>query len=221
MTTPFNQLPNTKKPRERLSTLGVSNLTQTELLAILIGSGTKQKSVLATAERVSRSFPENLHRASRQELEKIPGIGPITAGKIIAAIELGNRLTTQPTLRTILKPTDALREAEAIRHSHREQTLGLYLNARYELIKKQTLAIGSLNTTAIEVRDVYAPALALPCRSLVLIHNHPSGNLTPSHDDLDTTKRLQQAGELLGISLLDHLIVTGAGFLSFQQEKLL
>lgn len=199
--------------------MGAPNLTIAELVAVILGSGTKKRSVITIAEQLVKDIGSTLLQADVTKLE--PYLGSTQATKLIAAIELGRRLSTQPVRRVISKPQDVLQEAEFIRGSHREHTIGLYLNARYELLKKVTLSIGTVNANALEPRDVFAPALALPCRSVILIHNHPSGTVEPSQDDVRVTERLQHAAELLGITILDHLIVTNREYFSFHQQKIL
>lgn len=217
----IRQLPKTKRPRERLHTSGPNNLTQAELLAIILGSGTSQRNVLRLAQQVLNTFGKRLSQVTIKELTQIHGIGPVQAGKIIATLEIGKRLYRLQSKPRLLKPQDVLNQVSEIRNSQREQLIGLYLNARYELVSKEVLAVGSLNAQNIEARDVFAPALKLPCRSLILVHNHPSGDPQPSPADIMTTNRLKEASQLLGISLLDHLVVTSTDFSSFQQQKLL
>ncbi|MBU0576647.1 DNA repair protein RadC [Patescibacteria group bacterium] len=216
----MHQLPKTKRPRERLISTGVHNLTPAELLAVLLGSGTTKKNVLSLAKQIIAKFGPSLTTTTLKQLTLIHGIGPVQGSKILAALEFGKRAFSHQLKPRLLKPEDVLREVNEIRTSHREQLIGLYLNARYELLDKAVLAVGAVNAHHIEPRDVFAPAIKLPCRSLILTHNHPSGDPRPSQDDLSTTLRLKKAGELLGISLLDHLIVTKDDYLSFQREKL-
>jgi len=211
----------TKRPRERLLSTGPHNLTQAELLAVILGSGTTKKNVLSLAKQILTKFGPNLSTATLKQLATIHGIGQIQAAKIMATLELGKRFHSLKLKPRLLKPEDVLREINEIRTSHREQLIGLYLNARYELMAKEILAVGNVNTQSVEPRDVFAPAIKLPCRSIILAHNHPSGDPHPSQDDIITTTKLKKAGELLGISLLDHLIVTKDSYLSFQQQKLL
>ncbi|MBU0579405.1 DNA repair protein RadC [Patescibacteria group bacterium] len=217
----IHQIPKTKRPRERLLKTGPQNLTQAELLAVILGSGTSRRNVLSLAKQIMTKLGSSLIAATPKQLTLIHGIGPVQASKIIATLEFGKRTFSEKLKPRLLKPEDVLREVGEIRTSHREQLIGLYLNARYELLAKEVLAIGSVNTHSIEPRDIFAPAVKLPCRSLILAHNHPSGDPQPSHDDITTTSRLKKAGELLGINLLDHLVVTKDSYLSFQQERLL
>lgn len=217
----IQKLPKSKRPRERLISTGPHNLTQSELLAVVLGSGTNKRNVLALAKQILTKFGPNLSPVTLKQLTAVHGIGQIQAAKIIAMLELGKRLHSLKPKSRLLKPKDVLKEVDEIRSSHREQLIGLYLNARYELMAKEILAVGSLNAHNVEARDVFAPAIKLPCRSLILTHNHPSGDPHPSQDDISTTIRLKKAGELLGISLLDHLIVTKDSYLSFQQQKLI
>lgn len=217
----IQKLPRSKRPRERLIATGPQNLTQVELLAVILGSGTTRRNVLALAKQILAKFGPDLTHTNLKQLTTIHGIGQIQAAKIIATLELGKRLHRLKPKPRLLKPTDVLREVNDIRASHREQLIGLYLNARYELMAKEVLAVGSVNIQSVDPRDVVAPAIKLPCRSLILVHNHPSGDFQPSPDDLVTTAKLKKAAELMGISLLDHLIVTEDSYLSFQQQKLL
>jgi len=221
MTKPIHTLPKVKRPRERLITTGPQNLTQPELMAVVLGSGTQKRNVLSLAKQILNKFGPSLSTVTLKQLTTVHGIGQIQAAKIIATLELGKRLHQLKPKSRLLKPTDVLREVSEIRASHREQLIGLYLNARYELMAKKVLAVGSVNTHSIEPRDVFAPAIKLPCRSLILAHNHPSGDPQPSQDDITTTTRLKEASQLLGISLLDHLVVTKDSYFSLQQQCLI
>lgn len=217
----MRQLPKTKRPRERLSTTGAENLTSAELLAVILGSGTSRQNVLSLAKTVLKTCDQNLAVTTPQFLVKIHGIGPVLAGKIMAVVELGRRTHQGKTKIRLLQPSDVLREVNEIRHSHREQLVGLYLNARYELLAKEVLAVGRVNTHHVEARDVLAPAIMLPSRSFLLVHNHPSGDPRPSQDDIQATQRLKTASEYMGVSLLDHLIVTPDDYCSLQEQKLI
>lgn len=221
MNKPLQNLPKNKRPRERLAKTGTSNLTQAELMAIILGSGTARRNVLVLSRKIIAKFGAKLNQVTLKQLTEVHGIGQVQAGKIVAALELGKRLYQLKARPRLLKPDDVLHEVSEIRASHREQLIGLYLNARYELVSKEVLAVGNVNTHHIEARDVFAPAIKLPCRSMILVHNHPSGDPKPSQDDIFTTTKLKKASQLLGVSLLDHLVVTKDSWLSFQQQKLL
>jgi len=221
MTKSIQKLPKTKRPRERLISTGSQNLTQPELLAVVLSSGTNKRNVLSLAKQILTKFGPNLSTVTLKQLTTVHGIGQIQAAKIIATLELGKRLHHLKPKPRLLKPADVLREINEIRTSHREQLIGLYLNARYELMAKEVLAVGSVNAHSVDPRDVFAPAIKLPCRSLILTHNHPSGDPQPSQDDITTTLKLKKAGQLLGVNFLDHLIVTKDSYLSMQQQRLI
>jgi len=194
--------------REKLSKVGVKNLDEVELLTLILASGGKQGSVLQLAKQVLKVFPlAVLHRPSLAELIKISGIGIAKASQITAALELGRR-NAQPSRERLVNPRSVLAHVSSIRGKRREHTICLYLNGRHELLHQETVAIGGLNYSLLEPRDVFSPALRLPASSVIVVHNHPSGSIRPSKEDLHVTKKLLQAGELLGVNLLDHLIVT-------------
>lgn len=206
------------KVREKLRFFGAENLTNVELLAVVFGSGQLNLPVMQLAAAVLAKFPlTNLHRQSLLKLQTIHGIGPAKAAQLMAALELGRR-NQQPVSHPIKNPTAVLPHVDAIRRLHREHTVCLYLNARHELIHQETVAVGGLNYSLLEARDVFAPAIRLPAVSIIMVHNHPSGSNEPSQEDLTVTNKLAEAGKLLGITLLDHLIVTRRSYCSLREK---
>jgi len=221
--TKISQLPKYSRPREKLSIFGPSNLTEIELIALILGSGSQTANVLTQAKQLLKRFGSltNLSQAKISTLTKQKGIGQIQAGKLIASLELANRLYCSQQLPLITKPQTVIQQVSEITHKRQEYLLALYLNARHQLINKQTLAIGSLNQLVLEPREVFALALQLPCSEIILVHNHPSGDPTPSPDDLKFTTRILKAGQLLGINLIDHLIVAQEKYSSMRELDLL
>ena len=218
----IRDLPRSKRPREKLSTVGVENLTAVELLAIILGSGTKRTNVINLAKKILKKFPpKELIHVKTLDLISIKGIGKVQAGKILASLELGRRAMGESPGKRLLVPEDAVREVDEIRIKSREYLIALYLNARYELIKKQVITIGRLNKNLVEARDVFGPALVNLCAFVILVHNHPSNDPTPSKDDKIFTKHIIKAGGLLGITLTDHIIVSKKDYFSFREAKLL
>lgn len=218
----IKDLPKTERPRERLDALGISNLTETELLAIILSSGTKKKNVISVAKQLLKTFPLNaLLTTSLSELAKVDGIGKVKAGKILAGIELGKRALGTASFHQVLTPKEVLNEVKDIRTKSQEHLIALYLNARHELLQKQTISVGSLNQAIIEPRDIFSYALLLPSPFIILVHNHPSGDATASEADIKFTRRLVEAGNLLGIKIIDHIIVTANDYSSFRESKLL
>jgi len=218
----IKHLPARDRPRERLKILGIEGLTTVELLVLIIGSGSVNHPLLGTCVRLLKIYPpQKLSNISLSELTKLPGIGDIGASKILASIELGKRISHPPDLITMDNPTKVVQMVNEIRNKKREYAVALYLNGRQELIKKQTISIGGLNFNMLEARDLFGPALGLPCAFVILVHNHPSGNTVASDNDIVVTERLRQAGLLLGVQLLDHIIVGGHGYFSFREGGLL
>jgi len=218
----IRDLPNIKKPRERLIHFGANNLTNIELLAILLSSGTKQYSVLNVAKKLLKRFPlEILNKTSLSELISISGIGYAKACTILACLELSNRIHSNRQLMKLNNPQKIFELARDIKDKKKEYTLALYLNGRQELTHKQIISIGSLNYNLLEVRDVFTPALTLPASFVILVHNHPSGDPTASDDDIKVTKKLLKAGEILGINMIDHVIVSFNNYFSFKEENLI
>lgn len=217
----ITDLPPSKRPRERLISTGLKNLTDPELVAIILGSGSQKRNALKLARQVLILLEKKDFQVKLDDLTKLYGIGQIKATKILSLIEFGRRQFGPQPVNRILKPTDVLPEVKQLRTSQREHLIGLYLNARYELQAKETLAVGSLNHQQLEMRDILAKAISLPSRCILLVHNHPSGNPQPSEADLITTKKIKKACQLLGIELLDHLIITRNNCLSFKEEQLL
>lgn len=196
------------KPREKARQFGFSNLANHELLAILLGFGTKNKPVLQLAKSILAQQPLAIWSGlSPAQFEKITGCGPVKSLQIGACIELGRRIFVTPTPPVINSSHDIFIHLSYLATKNREEVVCFYLNARNELISKQTVAVGGLNYSSLHPRDVFAPALQLPCASVILSHNHPSGNLEPSSEDIRVTEILQAAGKLLGVTLLDHIIV--------------
>lgn len=209
------------KLREKLELFGARNLTNSELLTILLSTGNKQLSANQTAQRLLKKFPlKKLQLLKPSELTKHQGIGIAKASQIISAIELGRR-NTLPVTDKITSPATALPYLNKLRNKQKEWAICLYLNALSELIHSEMIALGGLNYLLLEPKDLLYPAITLPAASFILAHNHPSGSTEPSLADKKTTQKINQVCRLLGVNFLDHLIITKKAHFSFKEAGLM
>jgi len=210
------------RPRERLAAVGAAGLADAELLALVLGTGVRGEGVLTLADRLlGEGGAEALRARPYDTLRTERGVGSARAARIVAALELGRRAhdgDRAPFLRTPEEVYAATREYALER---REHFVTVLLNARNRLIRKELVSIGTLNASLVHPREVFRSAILESAASLILVHNHPSDDPQPSADDLDITARIQRAGEIMGIELLDHVIVCRSGYLSFRQERML
>jgi len=213
-------------PRERLKIYGEKQLSNQELLAILLRTGTKQHSVLEVSKKVFESFNQlsDLKEASLEELAQIKGIGPIKAIEIKAVLELGARLNQGKPMKLgrvySSQQIGDLLVAE-LNGLYQEHLLVLYLNTKNHIIKKETIFIGGLNQSIAHPREIFRVAVRCSAAKIILAHNHPSGDPYPSKQDIDFTERLGQCGELLNIPLIDHFVIGEESYISFKEEGLL
>lgn len=211
------------RPRERLVRQGASSLSNQELIAILLRTGTKQESVLHLANRVLNYFEQiqELKHASIEEITAVKGIGQAKAVQLLAAVELGKRLSQQKTDEkfTIRSPKDAATYLmQDMTSLNQEHFVTLFLNVKNQILHKQTIFIGSLNASIVHPREIFREAVKRSAASIICAHNHPSGNPAPSTEDIDVTKRLYEAGVIMGIELLDHVIIGDHQFISLKEK---
>lgn len=211
-------------PREKFIRFGIQNLTEIELVGLIIGSGdiTQPLPILAKNTWHKISFFQNQPAKKHLNwLSEVKGLGPAKAGAIYAALELGKRIQNQPRLTKVAQPEVAFQLASKIRNRTKEYALALYLDGQHQLIDSQIIAIGGSNFAFLEPAQIFHPAMLLPAGGIILIHNHPSGNIQPSDDDLKLTLKLAAAGRLLGIPLIDHLVVSATDFYSLKEHGVL
>lgn len=217
----IKDLPAQSLPRERLLASGRENLSDDELLAILLGTGTAEQNVLVLSKSLLRRYPlKELSQVAISDIVKFPGVGRSKASRIIAALELGERLFAPESFsKAIIRSTeDALTHLRDIVEKKQEYLIVFYLNARYELLQKEVVGVGTLNSMRITPKEIFSPAVATPCAWIIVAHNHPSGDPTPSDDDIVFTTKIHEAGEVMGIPMLDHLIVGRNGYFSFRDN---
>lgn len=220
----IKDLPKVERPREKLIVKGPQNLKDEELLAILLGTGTEGKNVLEVAKQILNKYSKKrLLKLTYSDLSKIKGIGPAKACTILAAIELVKRglKMGEETLPIIRSTKDVIAQAVYMRDKTREHLMVIYLNARNEMIFKKPMFIGTLNANLVHPREIFQEALKQNAASVILVHNHPSGDPEPSEDDLTITKRIIEAGKIMGIDVLDHIIITKSKVFSFKEKKLI
>lgn len=205
------------RPREKLFRYGVEKLKNEELLAIVLGSGTKGINVRTLARKVLRDHKENLANLNLANLKKIKGLGNAKASQIIAVFELGKRVFQDKKSQLILSPQDIWQRCEDFRSSRKEHFAIFFLDVRNQVIKREVVSIGTLNASLVHPREVFEPAIRHNAASVILVHNHPSGDCTPSAEDNKVTDRLVEAGKLLGIEVRDHVIVTEKEFYSINK----
>lgn len=215
--------PPTDRPRERLSALGPSALSDAELLALLLRTGTSNEDVLEFASRVLSALGGlgSISRMHASELVALPGIGPATAAEIVAALELGRRAAVRLAAERvqILRPADAAALlAPRLAHLEQERCLALLLDRRHRLLREVVVGVGGISHAPMEPREVFAAAMREPGVAAVLVaHNHPSGEPTPSAEDRAITRRLADGAALLGLEFLDHVIVASGGWTSIRE----
>jgi DNA repair protein RadC len=217
------EIPAEDRPRERLLAHGTSVLSSTELLAVLLQTGTPAASATDLAGRLLAAFGslEAVSRARPDELTQQAGIGPAKAGAVLAAFELGRRVQAAPAARRpqIRTPGDvAALVGPQMRHLDREHFRAVLLNTRHEVLDVTGVAVGGLDSAPIHPREVFKEAIRRSAAAVILVHNHPSGTPEPSTDDLRITSRLQQAGRVVGIEVLDHVIIGDGQFVSLRER---
>ena len=228
MTVMVRDLPKEERPREKLIQRGAASLSDTELLAILLRTGTPSVSVLHLAEEVLAKYQDkglvSIMNISPQEIASVHGVGLAKAATIVAAVELGRRLSTRAAqkLEKIEGPEDVARYASPLlRFEQKEHFLVMLLDVRNRVLAMPTISIGSLTASVAHPREIFREAIRYSAANMILIHNHPSGDPTPSREDIRLTKQMMKAGEIMGIPVLDHIIIAGDGFLSLKEADCL
>lgn len=222
----LRELPENERPREKLERLGAEMLSTPELIAIILRTGTNNRSALSLAEEINTRFnhANQLKYVTLDELMTIKGIGKTKAIQLLAAIELGKRVHTSKLVRgmQITSPLDCVDYiAEEVKYLEQEHFIGIYLDSQNRVLAKKTLFIGSLNHSIVHPREVFREAIRHGCNAVIVIHNHPSGSPTPSPQDIAVTKRLCKIGDLVGIELLDHIIIGTEGYVSLKKEGIM
>ena len=220
----IKDLPKSDRPREKLVAKGAENLKDSELLAILLRIGKAGKNVIEIASQIlSKYSKKRLLQMTYQDLVKIGGIDSAKATTLLAAFELAKRAleVNDTNLPTIVTPKDVVAQLTDLRHNKKEHFIALYLNARNQLVHKEMISMGTLNANLVHPREVFEPAVRHLAAQIIIAHNHPSGDSQPSNADLEITKRLVEAGKLMGIEVMDHIIVAKSNHFSFKEEHLI
>ena len=211
-----------KKPdiREKILRTGITYPTNMELIMVLLGTGIQGMPVDKLARRVMDTITAAPREKLLEQLMQLEGIGPSKAVTIAAAIEFGRRQNLH-TGKQISKPSDLIPFVNHYAMQEQEHFICVTLNGAHEIIKIRTVSVGTINKTMVHPREVFTGAIKDMASAVILCHNHPSGNCIPSSDDIETTHRMVEAGQCLGIHVLDHLILTTRGFFSIKEEGLL
>ncbi len=218
----LGEMPKNERPREKLIKYGSGKLSNTELLAIILGSGIKGLNVIELANKILKKFgSSNLKNVQYDDLKKTFGLGQAKACEIIACLEFGKRLLKDKPESLILQPEDVYRELRDLRQNKKEHFVVFYLDTHSREIKREIISIGTLNASLVHPREVFESAIKNNAAQIIVAHNHPSGIIEPSVDDIEITKRLVDAGKLLGIDVLDHVIVSNSGYFSFKNKNII
>lgn len=220
----IKELPESERPRERLIKQGTKSLSDAELLAVILRTGTRYQSVIDLAKNVVKELNiKQLSQASFNQLRGFHGISTVKACQLLASFELGKRvysfskgsqvfINTSKDAVKLLKPE--------LSYLKREHFVGLYLDSRNCLLRKETISIGGLNTSIVHPREIFKIAIQESANSVIVVHNHPSGNPKPSKDDIDITRKLIKASHIVGIDLLDHIVLGENKYVSMAENNL-
>jgi len=214
----IRELPDCDRPREKIADRGVQVLSENELISVLIGRGTRDRDVFAVASDIKRHLNETGGRPGYDSLIEIEGVGSAKACQIMACFELARRYgKNDHSGIKVTSPDDVLPLVSNLCHKKQEHFVCITLNGAGEVIESRTVTVGLLNQSLVHPREVFAEAITDRAASVILVHNHPSGTMEPSSQDIAITRQLVEAGSLLGIKVLDHLIVSRKGYVSLRQ----
>lgn len=206
------------RPREKMLKSGAESLSSAELLAIILNAGSKKEDVLNMSNRILKEYGQNaiINEKNPTKLEKEFGLPLVKSCQIVACFELGRRFFKEQKQGsiTIRNAKQAFEYLKDIGKFSKEHFKGLYLNSRYKLIHSETISIGTIDASIIHPREVFRPAIEHGASAIIVAHNHPSGSIKATDEDLEVTAKLKEAGELLGIEILDHLIISKNKFIS-------
>lgn len=219
----IKDMPVTEKPRERLMHYGVENLSNIDLISIILRNGVKDMNVKEISANILKTVGNvnNLNNIGIRELSNIKGVGNIKAITILAAIELGKRVNSKEiTIKMNLNSTEKVHNAfkRYFQNLKQEKLMAIYLDTKKRLIQYKIIFVGTLDSAIVHPRDIFNEAIKASASSLIIIHNHPSGDIAPSKEDIETTKKIIESGNMLGIPLLDHIITNGEEYYSFYDE---
>lgn len=223
----IKDLPSEERPREKLIKYGVKSLTNIELIAVIIRTGYKDSSALELAKKLvymDKNGIANLSNLTLEELVEVKGIGECKACQILSSMELGKRVSNwsgQEKIKVSSPGIVANLLMDDMRFLGKEYFKIVLLDTKNQILSIEDISIGTLNASIVHPRDVYNLAIRKNANSIILIHNHPSGDTSPSNEDINVTERLVEIGNLMGIKVLDHLIIGDNKYLSFKEEKLI
>jgi len=215
----ISELNSIDKPREKLTKRGVKSLKNFELLAILLGSGTKDKDVLKLSREIIKLFEDDFENITLDKLMSIHGLGQAKASQILSAVELSKRYLIKQN-KKITCAEDIYDELQEYKNKKQEYFIVITIDGASHIIEKRVVFIGTLNRSLIHPREIFADALTDRAAAIIIAHNHPSGQLEASREDITVTKRVKESAELLGIDLIDHIIFTNKKYLSLRDEGL-
>lgn len=205
-------LPGAEKPREKMIAYGPTNLSLSEIVAVVLGVGSKKEEVMHMSQRILKEYGERsiVHETNPERMAEILDIPVTKACQLIAAFELGRRFYATKAGRPVFIRTaaQAYEYLKTMGGLQKEQLRGLYVNSRYELVHEELISVGSLTANIVHPREVFKPAIEHGAVGVIIAHNHPSGNVQPTEADLIVTTQVQSAGTILGIDLLDHIVIT-------------
>lgn len=213
----IDQIPQQDRPREKLVAKGASALNDQELLAVLIGNGTPRMDVMTLASNLVRVIDERGQNLCTEDLTAFEGVGEAKATLVLAAIEFARRRIKPEGLK-IGAPADVLPLIQHFADRKQEHFLSVTINGANEVLNVRVVSIGLIDRSPVHPREVFADALTDRASGIIVAHNHPAGSLEPSPSDIDATRQIKQAGEILGIGILDHIIFNRKGYFSFLEE---
>jgi DNA repair protein RadC len=216
----IKDLSKSERPRERLKAKGPQALSDLELLAILLGSGTKNHDVVTVAGRILKALDGQNEKLSLEELQKIEGVGPAKATLIAAALEFSRRRIRPEGLR-ISFPPDVLPLIRHYADRKQEHFICVSLNGANEVITCRVVSVGLVNRSQVHPREVFADPITDRASAIIVAHNHPSGSLEPSKEDMEITRQLKTAGDILGIRVLDHIVFNHTSYFSFLESNMM
>ena len=216
----IRDLPEEEKPREKLRKYGPASLKNYELMAVILGKGTRKEGILELSKRIMSQYGDQavFSQGDVDTLKKVLSLSPVQACQVVAAFELGKRLFGRSTEIFLRSPEEVFEYAKDMARLKKEHLRGLYLDTRNKLIRDEVIAIGTLNASLAHPREIFHPAIESHAAGIILVHNHPSGDSSPSNDDIELTMQVYEASKIIEIDVLDHVIIGSRDYRSLKES---